>query len=65
MKSNHFGFWRAQSTEDFEDAGQQEILNWCPLLGAMEALGRKVAWSDFVQTHVFNSNKVFALFETT
>ncbi len=62
MKRNDFDVWRAQSTEDFELAGQQEILNWCPLLGAMQALNKKVVWSDFVQTHVFNSNKVFALY---
>ena len=62
MQRNDFDVWRAQSTDDFEVAGQQEILNWCPLLGAMEALNKKVVWSDFVQTHVFNSNKVFALY---
>ena len=62
MKDNDFDVWRAQSTEDFEEAGQQEILNWCPLLGAMQALNRRVVWSDFVQTDVFNSNKVFALY---
>ena len=28
----------------------------------MQALNKKVIWSDFVQTHVFNSNKVFALY---
>ena len=45
-----------------EDAGQQELLNWCPLLGAMQELGARLDWSDFVETHVFNSNKVFAAY---
>jgi hypothetical protein len=55
--------WRSTSLKDVEEAGQQEVLNWWPLLGAMEALGAKLEWSEFVQTHVFNSNKVFAIFE--
>jgi hypothetical protein len=46
-----------------EEAGQQEVLNWWPLLGAMQALGARLEWSEFVETHVFNSNKVFAIFE--
>ncbi|MDZ4232235.1 MAG: extradiol ring-cleavage dioxygenase, partial [Dietzia sp.] len=41
-----------------------EILNWHPLLGAMAALDCKLEWSTFVQTDVFNSNKVFAVFES-
>jgi hypothetical protein len=51
------------SWKNVADAGQQEVLNWWPLLGAMESLGAKLEWSEFVQTHVFNSNKVFAIFE--
>jgi hypothetical protein len=39
------------------------MLNWCPLLGAMDELGAKLKYSSFVETHVFNSNKVFAVFE--
>lgn len=54
--------WHRQSTTEFEDAGQQELLNWCPLLGAMQELGARLDWSDFVETHVFNSNKVFAAY---
>ena len=54
--------WHKQSTTEFEDAGQQELLNWCPLLGAMQELGARLDWSVFVETHVFNSNKVFAAY---
>jgi hypothetical protein len=28
----------------------------------MHELGGRLAWSDFVETHVFNSNKVTALY---
>jgi hypothetical protein len=57
--------WRDCSIEEIEHAGQQELLNWFPLVGAMEALGRRTPdWSTFVETDVFNSNKVFATFRT-
>jgi hypothetical protein len=64
LTSGDFAAWRASTTEEFEAAGQQELLNWCPLLGAMEALDAKLAWSSFVETHIFNSNKVFAVYRT-
>lgn len=55
--------WRSSSLEEVEVAGQQELLNWYPLLGAMEALGQTVPeWSTFVETGIFNSNKVFATY---
>lgn len=57
-----YAVWHGNSTEDFENAGQQELLNWCPLLGAMNELGASLEWSTFVDTHVFNSNKVFAVY---
>jgi hypothetical protein len=63
MVNGDFDYWRSQTTEKFEDAGQQEILNWSPLLGAMQELGATLNWSSFVETHVFNSNKVFAVYD--
>ena len=47
-----------------EDAGQQEVLNWFAFAGAMEELGARLEWSEFVETHVLNSNKVFAVYGT-
>ncbi|TVS85089.1 extradiol ring-cleavage dioxygenase [Mycobacterium helveticum] len=56
--------WRAVSVSDLEESGQQELLNWFPLLGAMDALGSPTpSWSEFVGTDVFNSNKVFAIYQ--
>jgi len=63
MVKGDFEYWRQQTTQSFEDAGQQEILNWSPLLGAMQELGASLNWSSFVETHVFNSNKVFAVYD--
>ena len=53
---------RTYTTHEIEDAGQQELLNWFCLAGAAEALGVVPEWSTFVDTYVFNSNKVFATY---
>ncbi len=55
--------WRSLTTDQVEESGQQELLNWCALMGAVEALDASVAWSTFVETDLFNSNKVFATWE--
>ncbi|MEO5670250.1 MAG: hypothetical protein ABIR26_06115 [Ramlibacter sp.] len=63
LQENDFATWRSTTTEDFEAAGQQELLNWCPLLGAMEKLGTRPDWTSFTETHIFNSNKVFTVYQ--
>jgi hypothetical protein len=54
--------WRNVPLSAIESAGQQEVLNWFCLAGAMHELGMTLAWSDFVETHIFNSNKVTAVY---
>jgi hypothetical protein len=54
--------WRDVPLAQIEESGQQEMLNWFCLMGAMHELGRRVEWSDFVETHIFNSDKVTAIF---
>lgn len=63
LVADDFAAWRGRTLADFEYAGQQEMLNWSPLLGAMSTLGARLAWSRFVETDIFNSNKVFAIYE--
>ena len=63
LVNRDFNYWHDRSTEQFEHAGQQEILNWSPLIGAMKALGANLKWSEFVETNIFNSNKVFAAYQ--
>ena len=46
-----------------EFSGQHEMLNWMCLAGAMDALGRKPTSTEFVESWVSNSCKVFATFE--
>ena len=54
--------WRDVSLAEVEDAGQHELLNWFPLAGAMHELGATLAWSELVETYVFTSTKVAAVF---
>ena len=42
-----------------EQAGQHEMLNWMALMGAMETLDRQPVVHDYVETHVFMSEKCF------
>jgi Catalytic LigB subunit of aromatic ring-opening dioxygenase len=63
MVEGRYDMWRQRSLEALTASGQQELLNWFALLGAMDALGHRCTWSDFVETHLFNSSKVAAVFE--
>jgi hypothetical protein len=63
LESGDYNTWRDVTLAELEDAAQQEVLTWFALVGAMQELGRLPTWTTFVESHVFNSNKVFALFE--
>jgi len=54
--------WRDLSADAMEASGQHELLNWICLAGAMHALGRRAEIVDWVETHIFNSSKCFAVF---
>ncbi len=58
-----YGAWRRLTTSQIEDAGQQELLNWLCLAGAMEELGRTPEIVDYYETYIFNSNKCLAIFK--
>jgi len=62
LRASDYETWRRTPLKAVEDAGQQEVLNWFALVGAMEALGAHLEWSTFVETYVLNSNKVFAIY---
>ena len=49
------------SPTGIEESGQQEILNWICLAGAMHELKRKPAEIGFVDTWIFNSSKCFLI----
>ena len=62
LRDGDYDAWKQISTDQIEDAGQQELLNWMCLAGAMQETGRKPEILDYVETYVFNSNKCLALF---
>ena len=62
LRDGQFSRWRDLTTAQLEDAGQQELLNWVCLAGAMDALGQRAVWTDLAETYVLNANKVFAIF---
>jgi Catalytic LigB subunit of aromatic ring-opening dioxygenase len=62
LRAGDYEAWRRTSLAAIEDSGQQEMLNWMCLVGAMAELGRRPAECDLVETHLFNSSKCFALF---
>jgi hypothetical protein len=62
LRRGDYDFWRNRTTAEIENAGHHEMLNWMVLVGAMEALGRKVVIHDYVETYIFASDKCFASF---
>ena len=62
LAAGDYETWRNLTLDDITSSGNQEMLNWATLLGAMNALDKKPAWTDFVETQLFNSNKVAAIF---
>ena len=62
LSAGRLSGWKDFSTAQLEDAGQQELLNWVCLAGAMDALGRKPDWTDLAETYIFAAPKAFAVF---
>lgn len=62
MLKGDWEVWRRTPISAIEDSGQHELLNWFCLMGAMHELGYSVKWSEFVETYVYNSDKVAAIF---
>jgi hypothetical protein len=62
LREGKYAHWRSTTLSSVEESGQQEMLNWFCLAGAMSELGRKPSWSVFIESYLFNSNKCFAIF---
>jgi hypothetical protein len=62
MVRGDWEYWRSTPLAAIEASGQHELLNWFCLFGAMTELGYVVKWSEFVETYVYNSDKVAAVF---
>jgi hypothetical protein len=61
LRDADYGAWRDYPAQSVEDSGQQEILNWMCLVGALSTLGRKPQETGFVDTWIFNSSKAFLI----
>ena len=53
--------WRDLTIPALEDAGQHELVNWCPMIGAMEELGQKPVYCELMESYLMNSNKCVAI----
>jgi hypothetical protein len=62
LVTGDYAKWRNTPLSAIEDSGQQEMLNWFCLAGAMAELKRKPAWTLWIESYLFNSNKCFAVF---
>src|ERR671922_312357 len=60
LRAGDYRKWRDTPLSAIEESGQQEMLNWMCLAGAMAELGRKPTETELVQTYIFNSSKCFA-----
>jgi hypothetical protein len=63
LKAGNLAAWKSIPLSQIEDAGEHEMLNWMCMAGAMHELGRKPTYTEFIETWVSNSTKVFAYFE--
>ena len=61
LAAGDYAAWRAYDGRAVEECGQQEILNWMCLTGALQALERTPRETGFVDTWIFNSSKVFLI----
>ena len=55
LETGDYAQWHRYTTDQIEDSGQHEVLNWFCLLGAMEELGRKPDKATFIETWAFVS----------
>jgi hypothetical protein len=62
LERGDYATWHNYKTDQIEESGQHEVLNWFCLLGAMEALGRTPSKATFIETWAFVSPVVFAYY---
>jgi hypothetical protein len=64
LRAGDYAAWRDTPLAQMEAAGQQEVLNWTCLAGAMAELNYKADILDWVETWVFNAPKCMAVFKS-
>jgi len=61
LAAGDYAAWRTLSIGTLQDAGQHELLNWMPMVGAMHQLGQQPAYCEFLESWLMNSNKCVAV----
>ncbi len=59
LQRGDYETWKNYPASAVEDSGQQELLNWMCLAGALAELNRKPKEVEFIDTWIFNSSKCF------
>ncbi|MCW2667727.1 MAG: hypothetical protein JWN57_2689, partial [Frankiales bacterium] len=63
LEEGDYATWRDTPLAEIEENGQQELLNWFCLMGAMAELGRDTPdHAEFIESSIMNSNKVIAVY---
>ena len=62
LRSGNYLAWRDLTLDELEQAGQHEVLNWMPMVGAMHELGQTPAYCEFIESWLMNSCKCSAIF---
>ena len=57
LRAGNYTAWRDLSLEELTQAGEHEMLNWLPLVGAMHELEQPPAWCEFMESYLMNSCK--------
>lgn len=53
--------WRNLGLDTLGDAGQHELVNWCPMVGAMHELGQKPSYCELIESELMATNKSVAI----
>jgi Catalytic LigB subunit of aromatic ring-opening dioxygenase len=63
LRSGRYPDWEMLDPAQLEASGQQELLNWLPLAGAMTECGAGVPlWCDLAESYTMNSSKCSVVF---
>ena len=62
LRVGDFAKCKKVKLENIEESGQQEVLNWSCLVGAMSELGRKAEILEWAETWTFNAPTCMAVF---
>jgi len=61
LGSGDYAAWRALNLATLDEAGQHELLNWCPMVGAMHELGQKPSYCELIEGELMATNKCAAI----